>query len=410
MQFLFAWRYFRSPKSTNAINIIAWISVLAIAVGTAALIVVLSVFNGFEDLVKNLYSDFYSDIRIAPAKGKFFQLNPQQLKDIRLTAGVRNASLVVEEKAVLMNGDNTSGNSTTIIYVKGVDENYTGVNSLSKHIERGSYNLGTANTPRLVLGAGLQNAVGADPGNPQSDLTLYLPNRNAKNYNSLDALNVANVNISGSFRVQQEFDNKYAFTNLPFLQYMLNLQANEYSSVEIAATNPINIPITKDRLQKILGSGFSVLTRDEQNQSLFSAMQVERWVIYGILTLILLVASFNMVGALTMLVLEKQKDIAVLKAMGAGNALIQNIFLSEGFVLAGVGGISGMLLALLICLAQLQFKLVKLQGGTFIIDYYPVKIVPQDFLLVALTVFIVAILAAFVPARKAATQFFSLKS
>ena len=410
MQFLFAWRYFRSPKSTNAINIIAWISVLAIAVGTAALIVVLSVFNGFEDLVKNLYSDFYTDIRIAPAKGKFFQLSPKQLNDIRLTEGVRNISLVVEEKAVLMNGDNTSGNSTTIIYVKGVDENYTGVNSLSKHIERGSYNLGTADTPRLVLGAGLQNAVGADPGNPMSVLTLYLPNKNAKNYNSLDALNVANVNISGSFRVQQEFDNKYAFTNLPFLQYMLDLKANEYSSVEIGAINDLNIVRAKENLQKKLGTGFIVLTRDEQNQSLFSAMQVERWVIYGILTLILLVASFNMVGALTMIVLEKQKDIAVLKAMGASNSLIQNIFLNEGFVLAGLGGFSGMLLALFICMAQLKFKLIKLQGGTFIIDYYPVKIVPQDFLLVALTVLMVAILAAFVPARKAATQFFSLKS
>ena len=410
MQFLFAWRYFRSPKSTNAINIIAWISVLAIAVGTAALIVVLSVFNGFEDLVKNLYSDFYTDIRIAPAKGKFFQLSPQQLNDIRLTEGVRNISLVVEEKAVLMNGDNTSGNSTTIIYVKGVDENYTGVNSLSKHIERGSYNLGTADTPRLVLGAGLQNAVGADPGNPMSVLTLYLPNKNAKKYNSLDALNVANVNISGSFRVQQEFDNKYAFTNLPFLQYMLDLKANEYSSVEIGAINDLNIVRAKENLQKKLGTGFIVLTRDEQNQSLFSAMQVERWVIYGILTLILLVASFNMVGALTMIVLEKQKDIAVLKAMGASNSLIQNIFLNEGFVLAGLGGFSGMLLALFICMAQLKFKLIKLQGGTFIIDYYPVKIVPQDFLLVALTVLMVAILAAFVPARKAATQFFSLKS
>ena len=410
MQFLFAWRYFRSPKSTNAINIIAWISVLAIAVGTAALIVVLSVFNGFEDLVKNLYSDFYTDIRIAPAKGKFFQLSPQQLNDIRLTEGVRNISLVVEEKAVLMNGDNTSGNSTTIIYVKGVDENYTGVNSLSKHIERGSYNLGTADTPRLVLGAGLQNAVGSDPGNPMSVLTLYLPNKNAKKYNSLDALNVANVNISGSFRVQQEFDNKYAFTNLPFLQYMLDLKANEYSSVEIGAINDLNIVRAKENLQKKLGTGFIVLTRDEQNQSLFSAMQVERWVIYGILTLILLVASFNMVGALTMIVLEKQKDIAVLKAMGASNSLIQNIFLNEGFVLAGLGGFSGMLLALFICMAQLKFKLIKLQGGTFIIDYYPVKIVPQDFLLVALTVLMVAILAAFVPARKAATQFFSLKS
>jgi len=139
-------------------------------------------------------------------------------------------------------------------------------------------------------------------------------------------------------------------------------------------------------------------------------MQIEKWVIYGILSLILLVAAFNMIGALTMLVLEKEKDIAVLKAMGATNERIQSIFLNEGFVLAGAGGIIGMLIAFLICYAQIKYKLIKLQGGTFIIDYYPVKMVAADFLLVTITVLIVSLLASWIPAKKAATQFFSLKS
>ncbi|MGN6618468.1 MAG: FtsX-like permease family protein [Ilyomonas sp.] len=405
MKLLFAWRYFKSKKSTNAINIIAWISVLAIAVGTAALIIVLSVFNGFEDLVKNLYGDFYSDVRIAPSKGKFIDISDAQLQKIRSVKGVKSLSLVVEEKAVLVNGDYQA-----IIYLKGVDKNYNTVSSLKKHIERGQYDLGTTDNPALVVGVGIENAVGADPESNLIPLTIYLPNRDVKNFNSMDAMYSSNVNVTGTFTVQQEFDNKYAFTNLPFLQYMLNLEPHQFSGVELALQPGTNMIKIKELLLKALGPDFKVQTRYEQNQSLFTVMQVEKWVIYGILSLILLIAAFNMIGSLTMLVLEKQKDIAVLKAMGANNNLIQNIFLSEGFVLAGVGGFSGMLIAFLVCAVQMKFKLIKLEGGTFIIDYYPVKMVPPDFFLVGFTVFVVALLAAYLPARKAGTQFFSLKS
>jgi len=166
----------------------------------------------------------------------------------------------------------------------------------------------------------------------------------------------------------------------------------------------------KQRLQQALGTRYKVQTRLEQNQSLFTAMQIEKWVIFAILTLILTVAAFNMIGALTMLVLEKQKDIAVLKAMGANDGRIMRIFLTEGFLLSGIGGFGGMLLAFIICMVQIQFKLVKLGGGTFIIDAYPVKMTVQDFVLVALTVMLVAVLAAWIPSRKAAAQTFQLKS
>jgi lipoprotein-releasing system permease protein len=405
MKFLFAWRYFKSKKTTNAINIIAWISVLAIAVGTAALIVVLSVFNGFEDLVKGLYGDFYSDIKVVPAKGKFFELSKAQLQKISSLKGIKKFSFVAEEKAVLVNGDYQA-----IIYLKGVDENNIDVNGISKHIERGKYKIGSTEQPLIIVGGGIENAVGADPENNLSDLTLYLPNRTAKNLTSLDAMNAFNVNVAGTFRVQEEFDNKYAFTNLPFVQYMLNLEPNEYSSIEIALNKDADYDEAQQLLQKVFGREFTVQSRFQQNQSLFTIMQIEKWVIYGILSLILLIAAFNMIGALTMLVLEKQKDIAVLKAMGASNLLIQNIFLSEGFVLAGIGGITGMLIAFAICTAQLQLHLIKLEGGTFIIDYYPVKLSLNDFLLVGFTVFVVAVLAAWIPSRKAGTQFFSLKS
>ena len=378
---------------------------IAIMVSTAALIIVLSVFNGFESLVKNLYGDFYADIKITPKQGKFFTANQPFIQKIKAVHGVNNLSFVVEEKAVLVNGD-----YQTIVFLKGVDKNYNVVNKLSHYITDGNYDLGAADAPAIVSGSGIANAVGAIPGLPQSALVIYLPNRKANNFNSLNAMHSFEVRPAGVFSVQQEFDDKYAFTNLAFVQYMLDLGEDEYSGIELSVKKNDETNDIKQQLQKVVGNNFIIKTSYEQNQSLFTVMQIEKWVIYGILSLILLVAAFNMIGALTMMVLEKEKDIAVLKAMGASEKRIQNIFLSEGFLLAGAGGILGMLIAFIICFIQIKFKLIKLQGGTFIIDYYPVKMVTKDFILVSLTVMIIAVLASWIPAKKAAEQFYSLKS
>ena len=380
---------------------------LAIAVGTAALIIVLSVFNGFEDIVKGLYGDFYSDIRIAPAKGKFAKFTPDLLNKIHTVKGIDKTSFFAEEKAVLVNGD-----FQTIVYLKGVDAVYAQVSNVSAHIDKreGIYDLGETDAPKIVAGAGISNAVNADPNDKLSNLVVYLPNRKATNFSSMDAMHSYNVAIAGIFAIQQEFDDKYAFTNLAFMQYMLDLKADEYSGMDILLKPGVDENKVKQDLEKITGSVLKVQTRYEQNQGLFSIMQIEKWVIYGILSLILVVAAFNMIGALTMLVLEKQKDIAVLKAMGAHDTRIQNIFLSEGLVLAIVGGLSGMLLAFVICMLQQKFHLIELTGNTFIINYYPVQMHLQDFLLVSFTVFTVAVLAAWLPSRKAAAQLFSLKS
>ncbi|MDE3236239.1 MAG: ABC transporter permease [Bacteroidota bacterium] len=405
MNFLFAWRYFKSKKSTNAINIIAWISVTAITVGTAALIIVLSVFNGFEDLVKSLYADFYADIRVAPASGKTMLLNEGRIKQLQSIQGVAALSLIAEEKAVLTNGENQS-----IVFLKGVDAAYTHTNKITQHIIRGNFDVGTADQPKLIVGAGIENAVGIDIDKSLYPTTLYVPNRNASNLASLDALNAYSLKASGTFMVQQDFDNKYVFSNLGFVKYMLNMLPNEYSSVEIKTVNAGQADEVKKRINHLLGPHFIVETRYEQNKSLFTVMNVERWVIYVILSLILVVAAFNMIGALTMLILEKQKDIAVLKALGADNGFIQKIFVSEGFVLAGIGGIAGIALASLVCWLQLKFKFIKLAGGTFIIDYYPVQLHVADFILVTSTVLIIAAFASWIPARKAGLQHVVLKS
>lgn len=401
MNLLFAWRYFRSKKTTNAINIIAWIAITAIAVGTASLIIILSVFNGFEELVKGLYGDFYPAYKVVPIKGKTVELSLAQANQLKGIKDIKAYSFVAEEKALL------TGAYQTIVTIKGVENNYTLVNPIQQYIRRGSFELGNVNTPGIVMGGGIENAAGINTEQVFEAATVYFPNRNG-NLLTGDGLNSFSVIPTGAFIVQQEFDNKYAFTNLAFVQYMLGLKPNEYSAIEINAKEN-NSNLVK-QLQTILGNQIQIQTRYQQNASLYSVMQLEKWVIYGILSLILVVAAFNMIGALSMLVLEKQKDIAVLRALGASSNRIRNIFLLEGLLLAAIGAGAGIVLGGGICWVQEQFHLIKLGGSTFIIDYYPVKTLPLDFILVLLTVTAISFTAAWVTAQKTSAQSFELRT
>lgn len=399
-----AWRYFWSKKSTNAINIIAWIGVTAIAIGAAALIVVLSVFNGFEELVKGLYSDFYTDIKIVPIRGKVLRLTEEQINKIQSLKDVNSVSFSVEEKAVLVNGDFQS-----IIQLKAVDENYVKTVNISKHIVAGKFDLGSSDNPLLVIGAGIENAIGIDVEKNVFPLTVYLPNQNA-NFTGLQSLNSYNVNTAGAFLLQQEFDNKYAFTNLAFLKYMLDLKSNEFSTVEIKLQKNINPIKIKNELSKLLGNEFLIQTLYEQNKSLFSIMQMEKWVIYALLTLILIISSFNIIGALTMLILEKKKDIALLQSLGAHKTLVQKIFTTNGLLIVVIGGVIGTVLSLSFVFLQLKYKLIKLSTGSFVVDYYPVKILFSDIALVLATIFLIGIFASWLPAKKAAEENITLRS
>ncbi len=406
MNFLFAWRYFKAKKSTNAINIIAWTSITAIIIGTTALILVLSVFNGFEGLVKSLYSSFYTDLKISPVSGKLITVTPEQIQQLKGVAGIRNFSMILEEKAMVQNGDNQ-----TVIYLKGVDENYRYITGVADHLINGEYNIGNEEVPRLVLGAGVEDALGIYADRNIFTLKIYLPRKsNSKQIDIMEDISNDTIQSSAAFLIQQDFDNKYGITNIDFVRKSLRLTANEYSGVEIALKDPSKMNVARKELGRIFGNGYLIQNRYEQNRSLYSIMNVERWIVYGVLCLILVVAAFNMIGALTMLVLEKQKDISVLHALGGNRNFIQRIFLSEGMLLALIGGGIGMLLAFLIAWLQIRFHLIPLQGGSFLIDYYPVKLRVIDFLLVGATVFIIALIASWLPSRKAANQNFSLRS
>jgi len=399
MNFLFAWRYFKAKKSTNAINIIAWVSMAAIVVGAASLILVLSVFNGFEDLVKSLYTSFYPDVRISPAAGKTLTLTPGQLQQLSGIKGVQALSLNAEDNAVLQNGE-----WRVIAHLKGVDENFIKVTGVNHKLVRGKFELGNEDHPLAVLGSGIENALSTEADRAILPLSVYMFKKGDGNYTAdpTSSLSNANMATSGVFMIQQDFDDRYVITNLPFVKRMLDLKPDEYTSAELALDDPRLARDLAPVIGKLLGKDYKVQTRYEQNQSLYNVMGTEKWVIYVMLTLILVVAAFNMVGALTMLVWEKQKDIHVLKALGADDGRIQRIFLSEGILLALLGGGFGILLAVLICWLQATYHLVPLQGGSFLIDYYPVKLIASDFLLVLTTILIVALLASWIPARKAA--------
>jgi lipoprotein-releasing system permease protein len=243
-------------------------------------------------------------------------------------------------------------------------------------------------------------------------LGVYLFRRGSTDYSAdpMASMNHESMVTAGMFRIQQDFDEHYVITNLDFIRRMIHMGRDEYSDAELAVNDPAQVLAVQQTIALTLGNAYRVQTRYEQNQSLYNVMGTEKWVIYIVLTLILIVAAFNMVGALTMLVWEKQKDIHVLKALGANDGMIQRIFLSEGLLLALIGGVGGILLAVVFCILQIRYHIIPLQGGSFLIDYYPVKLVATDFFLVLSTIGIIALLASWLPARKAATQPIALKS
>ena len=410
LSLLFARRYFRSKKSTNAINIIAWISIVAIIIGTSSLITVLSVFNGFEGLVKSLYSSFYTDLKILPANGKTIILTPAQLGQIKTMRDIKNFSAVIEEKALLKNNDGDNDYQNVVV-LKGVDDNYQYVSGVSQHIVAGNYDIGTIDTPRIILGAGVESSLNLYADRNIVPLTVFLPRKGTtEQIDLLNDISSTYIGTSSAFQIQQDFDNKYAITNIDFMKEALRMQPNELSGLEISLNDIDQVNRVKRELKKMLGNNYQILDKYEQNKSLYSVMNLERWAIYGVFSLILIVAAFTMIGALTMLALEKQKDIAVLHAMGANRGFIQMIFLKNGVLLAVIGGVVGMLLALLIIYLQINFRLIELEGGSFLINYFPVKLKIGDFVLVTATIFIIALIASWFPARKAAAQEFSLRS
>jgi lipoprotein-releasing system permease protein len=406
MRLRFAWRYLRAGKSTQAINIIAWVSVAAITVGTASLIVILSAFNGFEGLVRSLYGAYYADIRIEPASERLMRPDSLRLWTLRAHPYVKAVCEVVEQKGMLRNGQ-----YQVFVQVKGVDTHYPDVSGLPGKLIRGSYGTGTAERPRAVLGAGVENAIGILSDRSLAPVTLYMPREGVTDLTDpMAALSQGEVMPTGSFAIQPEFDNKVIVTDIDYVRSHMLLSDGQCTAYEVSLKKGADTESEKHSLEDVLGDGYRVLDRYEQNRSLYATIRLEKWAIYAIFSLILLVAAFNMIGALSMLVLEKRKDIQVLGAMGAEPRLVREIFLTEGLLLAAIGTAIGMTLALTLCLLQQHYGFVALEGRTFLIDRYPVDLRFQDFLLVGGTALGIGVFASWFPASGAARQPLDLRN
>ncbi|MCY7410039.1 MAG: FtsX-like permease family protein [Chitinophagales bacterium] len=397
----FARRYLISKKSSNAVNIISWVSVLGILVGAGGLILVLSVFNGFEGLVISLYNSFNPDFKITATVGKSFVPDSTKLVELRSLKGIRAVSKVIEENALLTHND-----MQYIATVKGVELNYGSVSGIDSAIYDGVFLLNDGKQDFAVLGAGISQSLQINYADPLSFIALYIPKKGKTNaINPEDAFNRDLIKPSGSFAIQSEFDSKYIFVPLDFAR-ALNGYDHQVSAIEIALNNNVDADLLQSQIQKIFGNSFKVKNRLQQNETLYKVMKTEKWAVYAILTLILIIAAFNIIGSLSMLVIEKKKDISILKTMGADDALIGKIFLYEGVLLAFIGCSVGFAIAITIIWLQHRFEFLKIGGGSFVIDAYPVDLKIGDLILVFFTVMIIGLIAAWLPSRRASkTQY-----
>ena len=387
-------RYLFARRSANAINIITGISVLGVAIGTAALILVLSVFNGFEDLLAGLFGHFNPEVKVTPLKGKTFQADSLVLARVRALPGVLYVSETLEEIAFFeYEGSQNFG------VLKGVDSLFARVNNIDSTIQEGEYRLRVSERNCAVAGAGMRNKLGININNPLALLTIYMPEQQSGLMDQ--PFKTRSVYPMGTFAIQQDFDNQYVLTNLDFMRELLEAQPGTVSALEIKGRPGVSRSDLSAQVKGLLGGAYVVKDEYEQNEAFFKVMQLEKWMGFAITSLMLVLMAFNTVGALWMIVLDKQKDISVLKSMGATDRLVRSIFLLEGILLTLLGMGIGILLAIAFYFAQKNFGLISIPQG-FLVDSYPIAMRATDFIPVILTVIGIGLLASLAPARRAA--------
>lgn len=387
-------RYLFARRSTNAINIITGIAVFGVAIGTAALILILSVFNGFEDLFLGLYNSFNPDVTITPEKGKTFDVDSITLEQLYQLEGVEAISQTLEEKAMFDYKDNKD-----IGLLKGVDQYYSVVTGIDSTIREGTYSFIQDGVPLAVIGQGIRNKLGVDVDDPFSPLTIYWPKRKRSGIFDTRPFKSKQVQAVGTFLVQQDFENQYVLTSIDLVRELLN-RPGACSALEIDLADGYSNSATYAKIEAIVGEEFVIKNRYEQEASFLRLMQVEKWLSFAIVGLMMLLISFNLIGALWMIVLEKQADIAILRSMGMTKNDIYRLFIYEGLLLCGFGVLLGFALATIIYILQTTVGIINLPGG-MLIDAYPVSLRWFDFPIVALTVIAIGGLAAILPARRA---------
>jgi len=397
MKYSYTWmiarRYLLGKKSFQAINIITGISTVGIAIGAGALLLILSVFNGFEDLLKSLYNSIYTDIKIYPVEGKVFTPDSATLAQIKAWPEVKAMSLTLEETALL-----DYAGSQDICTLKGVDDQFNKVTDIDSVMLEGKFILRQGELSFAVMGAGIAQRLNVNPENPFESLSVYLPNRNQKG--PLDkAFNVQYAYPVGRFSIKQDYDYQYVFVSLPFIQNLLE-EPGAVSGIEIKLNPNVRGDLVKEKIKGLFSFPVNVKNKDEQNAAFFKLMNIEKWISFAVVSLTLIIVSFNLISALWMIVLDKKKDISILQAMGSSPADVYNVFMRSGWMICLVGLVIGILLAVGFYGLQKQFGIVPIPEG-FVVDSYPIQLRWIDILTVGLTVFVIGTLAAWMPARKA---------
>ncbi len=394
LPFYIAKRYLFAKKSRNAINVISSVSVAGVAVGTMALIIILSVFNGLEKMVSAIFNTFDPDIKITVARGKTFEVDSSMLKLLANVDGVECYSLTLEENALLKYGERQY-----IATIKGVDDSYAKVSGIDSTMWEGEFVLKTEKgVPRAIPGLGVASNLGLRI-NFINPLNIYVPRRTGSaTVNPENSFNKKYVSPSGIFEVEKDYDSKYVYVPLDFARELIENE-NGVSSVEVRFSEKADPVSVQKKIAAIYGKGFLVRSRYEQQEIFYKVMKSERLAIFFILTLILVIASFNVMGSLTMLIIEKQRDIGILRSLGADNNLIRKIFIFEGWLISIIGAAAGIVLGFLICWLQQTFGIVRLNSDSLMMDAYPVVIKLKDFIAVPVTVLLIGYWAAWYPVR-----------
>ena len=394
--FYIARRYLISKKSVNVINIISGVSVAGVTVGTFALVVILSVFNGLDTTIKSLFSSFDPDIEISASIGKSFDLNDGNFDAIRQLPEVASVTPVIEEDALLRYGDRQY-----FATVKGVPADYSQTAGLdSSFITVGKFILESDQIPFAVVGQGVAYflSVGLNFSDP---IHIYTLKKGARGRLSLQTAFIhSSIYASGIFSNQQEIDSKYILVPFDFAGELFQMNG-KVTAVEIALKEGVSDKDAKAEIESVLGKNFVVKTQFEQHELFYRVMETEKWAIFLILGFVLVIASFNILGSLSMLIIDKKADIAILQSMGANQKLIRTIFLFEGWMISLAGAIFGLIFGILICWIQIEFGILKIPGneGAFIFSSYPVEIRVTDLIAVFLLVSGIGFLAAWYPIR-----------
>jgi len=387
-------RYLFAKKSRNAINVISAVSVAGVAVGTMALIIILSVFNGLETLVSAIFNTSDPDIKITAVEGKTFITDSARLRLLANVEGLSCYSLTLEENALLKYGDRQY-----IATIKGVDDNYAMVTNIDSSMWEGDFILKNEKGREYAIpGAGIAKYLGIRV-NFITPIIIYVPKKTeSTSLNVEDPFNKRYIFPSGIYEVEKEYDSKYVYVPLDFARELTEIE-DGVSTLEIKFSAMADPRAVQKNIERIFGKGFIVQNQYEQQEIFYKVMKTERLAIFFILTLILIIASFNIIGSLTMLIIEKERDIEILKSLGADNNLVRKIFIFEGWLISIIGAIAGIILGFIICWLQQTYGFVRLQSESLMMDAYPVVMKVKDFIIVPATVLLIGYWAAWYPVR-----------